>query len=137
MDHLAAIDTGPGQRARRPQEAVPTMMKTLRQATGLLALAGALLLPLPVGATGVGADAPAGGPVAGADDAAVSALLQQVAAADYSQKRDLIVQLAQTADPRVRPVLAAWLDGSLVARAADGHLYLSEPDGAQMRDPLS
>jgi len=139
MDHLAAIDTGPGQRARRLQEPAPTMMKPLRQAAGLLALVGALLLPLPGAASSVAVQDPggAGGAVAGTDDAAISALLQQVAAADYAQKRELIGQLAQTADPRVRPVLAAWLDGSLVARAADGHLYLSEPDGAQLRDALS
>ncbi len=36
----------------------------------------------------------------------------------------------------MRPVLAAWLAGTLVARVADGRLYIAEPDGAQLREPL-
>jgi urea transport system permease protein len=72
-----------------------------------------------------------------ANDAVLQPLLQRLAGADYEEKEQLIEQLTQTADPRARAVLAGMLDESLVARNADGRLFLLEPDGAAARDALT
>jgi len=73
---------------------------------------------------------------AGESDA-LQPLLQRLAAADYDEKRELIAQLAQTRDPRARPVLAALLDGRLLAGSADPRLFIEPQAGGSTVDALS
>ena len=69
--------------------------------------------------------------------APVQSLLQRLPAADYDDKRQLIEQLSQSTDPRVRPALAALLDGRLVAAGADPHLYILPLQGGNARDAIT
>ncbi len=64
-------------------------------------------------------------------------LLQRLPAADYDEKRQIIEQLSQTADLRVRPALAALLDGRLVAAGADQRLYLLPAEVGTARDAFT
>jgi urea transport system permease protein len=75
-------------------------------------------------------------------DAALAPLITALPAADFSEKRTLIKQLADLHDPRVRPVLQALLKGNLSARTADNHVFIAaveEPDTGNVRliDPMS
>ena len=72
-----------------------------------------------------------------AEDQVLLPLLQQLPAAGYAQKQELIRQLADTADPRVRSILAALLDGNLVTRSSDGRIFVLESPGGRLRDPLT
>jgi len=108
-------------------------MTTLRNAVARLLrlslLAAALLLGLPAGAAET---APAAAP---AD--ALAPLAQQLAPADYTQKLDLVQQLARSQDPRARAILVALLDGRLYSRPADGRLLVQAEEGATLRDVLA
>ena len=99
-----------------------------RRGAACLALAGALAL--------VHLAAPAA-EAGNAGDARLQALLQRLPAAEYDEKQQIIGQLAQTADRRVRPVLAALLEGNLLARSAGGQVCIASADGSKCRDPVS
>jgi len=73
----------------------------------------------------------------GAQDQPLSAVLQQLPVASFAEKQDLVHRLAQSGDPRARSVLAALLEGNLVARGADNHIYLLNPADGRLRDPIS
>ena len=72
-----------------------------------------------------------------AEDQVLLPLLQQLPAAGYADKQELIRQLAGTGDPRVRAILAALLDGNLVARSSDGRIFVLGSPGDRLRDPLT
>jgi urea transport system permease protein len=62
-------------------------------------------------------------------DERFAALLAALPDADFAAKRALIQQLAQLRDPRVRAVLQALLDGSLVSRTADKRVFILAGQG--------
>lgn len=71
------------------------------------------------------------------------ALLAALPTADYAAKQDLIKQMVDSHDARVRVILTALLDGQLYARASDSHIFITravgEDDSAtvQITDPLT
>jgi urea transport system permease protein len=77
------------------------------------------------------------GAVCAADDTSLSLLLQKLPGADYAQKRDLITQLGETGDARVRAIFGALLEGNALARADGMGIYLLEPASGTVRDPLT
>ena len=101
------------------------------------ALAGALALgwALPDAAARARVQAAAQAAASAQAGGSVPELVQQLVAADYAQKRELVQQLAQTRDPRVRGILAAMLDGRLLDDPRDGHVYVQDRGGA-LQDAL-
>ncbi len=71
----------------------------------------------------------------GAD--AVEALVQQLPQADYARKQELVQELTRTGDTRVRGILLAWLDGRLLSRPGDDHVFAQDAEGGALRDPLN
>ncbi len=75
-----------------------------------------------------GQDAPAApaaaAPAAPAAAESAQALIARLPQADYSDKREIVRQLAVKREPFVRPVLAALLEGQLQARDSDQKLFI-------------
>ncbi len=65
--------------------------------------------------------------------------LAPLANANFRQKQDIAVAVAQSAEPGARATLAAFLDGELYAREADGAVLIGKPDGdaLALTDPVS
>jgi urea transport system permease protein len=98
-----------------------------------------VLAILSAGMTGVArAATPAGAPAVSAD---LPALLAALPTADYAAKQDLIKQMVESHDPRVRAVLTALLDGHLYTRASDSRIFITQAEGGagtvQLTDPLT
>jgi len=72
-----------------------------------------------------------------AEEQPLSDLVSQLPTASYSDKQQLIQRLAQSGDLRARSVLAALLDGNLVARGVDNHVFLQDAATGKLLDPLS
>jgi urea transport system permease protein len=126
----------PGQMLRQTLRRAQ-LCRVLRTAA-FPALACALLVTAQAaGSVGAVADpaAPATVP-APLQPAPLQVLLQRLPAADYDEKRALIAQMAQSGDARVRPVLAALLEGRLLA-GGDARLYIVPGDGGKARDALN
>jgi urea transport system permease protein len=112
-------------------------------------LLASLILAVGAGfaATAITADAP---PDALPD--ALGGLLAQLPEADFATRREVVTVLAQQRGPRIRPLLAAFLEGTLHSRDADRHLFIGvetegglaltdaltgEPAGTQPADGFS
>jgi urea transport system permease protein len=98
-----------------------------------------VLAILPAGITGVArAATPAGAPAVSSN---LPALLAALPTADYAAKQDLIKQMVESHDPRVRAVLTALLDGHLYTRASDSRIFITQAEGEagtlQITDPLT
>ena len=98
-----------------------------------------VLAILSAGMTGVArAATPAGAPAVSPD---LPALLAALPTADYAAKQDLIKQMVESHDPRVRAVLTALLDGHLYTRASDSRIFITQAEGGagtvQITDPLT
>jgi urea transport system permease protein len=65
------------------------------------------------------------------------ALLAALPTADYATKRDLIKQMVDTHDARVRVVLSALLDGQLYARASDSRVVVAQAQGEDDTGPVA
>ncbi|MGQ0502747.1 MAG: urea ABC transporter permease subunit UrtB [Panacagrimonas sp.] len=75
----------------------------------------------------------AGSPLARADQAGLAALLAPLATGGFAEKEAVAQQLASSGHPNARAVLAAFLDGKLFARQADGVVFIAEPEGESLR----
>jgi urea transport system permease protein len=66
-------------------------------------------------------------------------LLKQLPTASFSDKKDLIRQLADLHDARVRGVLTALLEGNLYDRSSDDRVFMAQLDGDRVKltDPLT
>jgi urea transport system permease protein len=98
-----------------------------------------VLAILSAGITGVArAATPAGAPAVSSN---LPALLAALPTADYAAKQDLIKQMVESHDPRVRAVLTALLDGHLYTRASDSRIFITQAEGEagtlQITDPLT
>jgi len=111
-----------GRRLENKPERSMTSMLWAARLLGALTLVAALLGSVVARAAG---------------DQLLLPLMQRLPAADYAEKQELIQQLVQTGDPRVRPILAALLDGSLLSRAGDNRVFLLKSSSGKLRDALS
>jgi urea transport system permease protein len=66
-------------------------------------------------------------------------LVAQFAGASFGDKQTLIHQLSAVHDPHVPSILKALLEGNLYSRNSDQRVFITEPDGDNMKliDPLS
>jgi urea transport system permease protein len=66
-------------------------------------------------------------------------LVAQLPDADFSAKREVVTALAQQRGERIRPILAAFLEGTLYSRDADKHVFIAaESDaGLALTDALT
>ncbi len=74
---------------------------------------------------------------AAVDTPAFAQLVAQLPDADYSQKRELVSQIAQQTDPQAATLLAAFLDGRLQVRDADKQILIVSVDGKTLTDAMS
>jgi urea transport system permease protein len=80
--------------------------------------------------------------VSAAATADLPSLLSALPSADYAAKRELIAQMAELHDARVRAILAAMLDGRLYVRTEDGRVFIAQAaaqsaDTLQLLEPLT
>jgi len=66
-------------------------------------------------------------------------LLKQFPTASFSDKKELIHQLTDMHDGRVRPVLSALLEGNLYTRTSDNRVFIAQAQDDQLRltDPVT
>jgi urea transport system permease protein len=116
-------------------------MMMLRRYTILLLLA--ILSATTAGVSRAAEPAPAGTPAGAPAATDLPAMLAALPAADYAAKQQLIRQMVETHDARVKAVLTALLDGHLYVHDGDSRILITPGDaeleagGAQVIDPLT